>query len=125
MNKKNLIKSHYKNVFNKPWGKTWYVDVITPIVSSIIKNEQILKEQEKNIHKLNINKEWQPIELIIETQIGLILILCQTYINSVIGKVSNLHNDYKSILNIELEDLQTKRKELIKIGSKCYNNPNY
>lgn len=119
-----MVKSHYKNVFNIPWGETWYASVIEPLVLSADKNEELRKESENKIPVYTDN-EWQPYELIIETQVGLVLVLCQSYITNVASQIGNFHNDYKSLFNEELLGFNISRRSLIGAFSSKYKDTTY
>lgn len=120
---KCMVKSHYQGAFNIPWGETWYSNVIKSLVLSAVENDELRKENDDKFP--NINDEWQPYELIIETQIGLILLLCQSYITSVISKIKKFHSDYSSLFNKELSGFSTKKQHLIKLCSKAYKDTAY
>ena len=118
---KAMIKDFYANAFSSTWGETWYLDVIKPVIMSAEKNEKLYFENNKS-SLLNNNEILY--EEIIETQIGLVLILSQTYITRVIGIINNFQQDLKS-LNCEKEINFENKKNLMAKCSPKYKNTKF
>lgn len=117
------VQSFYKKAFEIRWGETWYASVIQPIILSVEENEKLRKRSEETFPSME--KEWRPYELIIETQIGLVLILCQTYITNVISQVQNLHNDFRAIFKTELTGITKTKRNLLKLPATYYEKTGY
>ncbi len=59
-------------------------------------------------------------EFAIENQIGLILVLCQTYISNICKSVESFYNDYKWVSNSPIAVIPHKKHELLKqYGEPC------
>ena len=119
-----MISSHYKRVFDIRWGETWYASVVQPLVMSAYENEEFRKKNEEKFY-FKTNEEWRPYELIIETQVGLVLVLCQSYITNVISQVHNFHSDFRVLFKDELTGFKTSKSDLLKSFSSYYENTGY
>jgi len=112
-----MILNFYKSAFSRKYGETWYSSTIRGLVLSAIKNERFYEEKEKDkayyvIRKLH-EESWDPYELIIETQIGLVLILCQTYITKVISQVSLFYQDYEWAFGKKPKRIDSSKQSLL------------
>lgn len=123
-----MILDFYKTAFTRNWGETWYSSTIRALVSSAIENERLYEEEEKNkayyvIQRLH-EDSWEPYELIIETQIGLVLILCQTYIAKVISQVSLFYRDYEGAFDKKPKKINSSKQSLLaNYGPKLRDTP--
>ena len=115
------VRSHYERVFSIPWGETWYSSVMTPLALSAQEHES-LSTSRPEWPRCN---EWQPYELIIETQVGLALVLAQTYLTNVISQVQNLHSDYKAVFGSDLNGFKTVRAELLRHSASFYEDTRF
>lgn len=120
-----MILDFYKRVFSINWGETWYSSTIRALISSAIENEALYEKEEKDkiyylVKKLH-EDFWEPYQLIIETQIGLVLILCQTYITKVVSQVDLFYRDYEFAFDREPKRIDgSKRSLLSNYGSKVH-----
>jgi|GEM_PF-5789492 len=123
-----MILDFYKGAFTRNWGETWYSSTIRALVSSAIENERLCEDEEKKkayyvIQRLH-EDSWEPYELIIETQIGLVLILCQTYIVKVISQVSLFYRDYEGAFDKKPKKINSSKQSLLaNYGPKLRNTP--
>lgn len=119
MNKSEMQKMvirYYRGFFTSRWGGTWYSSVIRCLIESAIENDlKYKKETEEKyliLKKLH-DKSWEPYELIIETQIGLILVMCQTYITTVVSKVGCFYKDYETVFDKKLLRINITKQALM------------
>ena len=117
MSEEDIIRwwiDQYRGAFSKKWGQMWYADVIRPLVKSIIENEKFESKYElklliKNDH--NFKPTFYP--MIIESQIGLILVISQTYISQVISMIRNIHVDFSKFFKADFSEYPEKKNDLI------------
>ena len=111
-----MVMNHYRGVFTNRWGETWYSSTIRPIIEAAIENETKYKKEanDKSLYTQRLHgKDWEPYELIIETQIGLVLVMCQTYITTVISQIGNFYKDYEETFDKKLFKINTSKRALI------------
>ena len=110
-----MMMRFYKGVFTR--GETWYTSTIKSLIMSAVENEaQYNKEQKEEIYyiikKLH-DDSLEPYELIIETQIGLVLVMCQTYITRVISQVNYFYKDYEFAFKTTVSKIDSSKRALL------------
>jgi len=111
-----MMMDYYRRAFVDRWGETWYSNVIRALIISAEENERQYdtEDKRKNLAVKRLRDEsWDPYELIVETQIGLVLVMCQTYIARIVSLVNYFYKDYEALFGKELMKIDTSKRSLM------------
>lgn len=124
----NFVMYQYKKYFNDKKSKDWYIKTIKSLRRSLIyyEKKKIEEDNQPIKYKLIISneQEFAPV-FAIENLIGLILVLCQTYINNICRNVSNFYYDYEYFSNTKANEIPHSKFALLKNYGNKFNNTNY
>jgi hypothetical protein len=113
---RKLAMEYYSTFFSSRWSETWYRNVSRPIADAAVDSEAVL-DAERDDPNLFFRKaargEHEPHSLIMETQIGLMLVLCQTYITTIIQRLNAFYGDYEYFVGDPIPDLPRDKQLLL------------
>lgn len=117
-----IATGYYRNVFYHRWSDSWYEAVLKPLIESAAINEDLRRARRDELEIrpwLWVKKQpLEPYEIIVENQIGLALVLCQSYITKVISQIVGMSKEFELIFKAKFPLSNVTKKYLMAAYSK-------
>ncbi len=123
-----FFQEYYQRFFNDPVGQSWYSTTIYAIIESVkiyeLEDELYKNDPFRRIKNPDLYKTVPP-QFVIENLIGLILVLCQTYISDIIKFIDEFYNFYENFMNSPISKIKKNKIELLHEFGDKIENVNY
>ncbi len=124
----DFIMNDYQKYFFQDGNVEWYEKTIKALIDSAtyFEEQKKIEDNEPIYMKLNKidNREIAPV-FAIENQIGLILVLCQTYQTNIINKVRCFYKDYEYFSEQKASAIPHKKQDLLNSYGKIITGAKY
>lgn len=110
------VVRYYTGFFSSPWTKSTYEPIVRPLLRSILSIERGLARMPTDSLErmaIDVRRKGPLPEQIMEVQLGLPLVACQTYLTRIVATVGYVHSDFGTLLNRDVHYPSKGKRELM------------